>query len=69
MQRRNDAIVLSASDVMRFQGCAHATTLDLRYLKGEPLVPTEDPASGKLIQGKRDAHEREFLQSPGVSIH
>jgi predicted RecB family nuclease len=63
MQRRNDAIVLSASDLMRFQGCAHATTLDLRYLNGEPLVPTEDSASGKLIQAKGDAHERAFLET------
>src|SRR5262245_20146314 len=63
MQRRNDAIILSASDLMRFQGCAHATTLDLRYLNGEPLVPSEDSASGKLIQAKGDAHEREFLET------
>src|SRR5262249_52097228 len=63
MQRRNDAIVLSASDLMRFQGCAHATTLDLRYLNGEPLVPTEDSASGKLIQAKGDAHEQAFFET------
>src|SRR5262245_65787216 len=63
MQRRNDAIILSASDLMRFQGCAHATTLDLRYLNGDPLVPSEDSASGKLIQAKGDAHEREFLET------
>ena len=42
MQRRNDAIILSASDLMRFQGCAHATTLDLRRLNGEALLPAED---------------------------
>src|SRR5262245_55818893 len=63
MQRRNDAIILSASDLMRFQGCAHATMLDLRYLNDEPLVPSEDSASGKLIQAKGDAHEREFLET------
>ena len=57
MQRRNDAIILSASDLMRFQGCAHATTLDLRRLNGEALLPAEDPASAQLIQAKGDAHE------------
>jgi hypothetical protein len=27
-------ILLSASDLMRFTGCSHATTLDLAYLEG-----------------------------------
>src|SRR5262245_38449323 len=63
MQRRNDAIILSASDLMRFQGCAHATTLDLRYLNGERLVCSEVSASGKLTQDKGAAHAREFLET------
>ena len=33
------------SDLMRFQGCAHATALDLRHLNGEALVPAEDLAA------------------------
>ncbi len=28
-------ILFSASDLMRFMGCAHATTLDLMRLRGE----------------------------------
>ena len=63
MQRREDAIVLSPSDLMRFQGCAHATTLDLRRLNGEALVPAEDSASAQLIQAKGDAHELAFLDT------
>jgi ARG and Rhodanese-Phosphatase-superfamily-associated Protein domain len=41
---------------MRFQGCAHATALDLRHLNGEALVPAEDSPSAQLIQAKGDAH-------------
>ena len=32
MQRIGEALRLSASDLMRFKGCAHATALDLRRL-------------------------------------
>ena len=63
MQRRNDAIILSATDLMRFAGCAHAVALDLRQLKGERLKPVEDSSGAKLIQAKGHAHEAEFLQS------
>jgi uncharacterized protein len=63
MQRRNDAIILSATDLMRFAGCAHAVALDLRQLKGERLKAVGDSASAKLIQDKGHAHEAAFLQS------
>lgn len=48
---------------MRFQGCQHATTLDLRWLKGERggVGPAEDDDSAALLQAKGDAHERDFL--------
>jgi hypothetical protein len=35
MQRGNQGVLLSASDLMRFAGCAHATTLDLALARGE----------------------------------
>ena len=63
MRRRGDKIVLSASDLMRFQGCEHATALDLRLLKGEALVPAADTAAAQLIQAKGDAHEQSFLDT------
>jgi predicted RecB family nuclease len=64
MQRRNnDAIILSATDLMRFAGCAHAVALDLRQLKGERLKTVEDSAGARLIQAKGHAHEAAFLQS------
>ena len=55
-------ILLSASDLMRFQGCAHATALDRRYLLGEDLQPIDDAASAELVQKKGDAHEAAYLE-------
>jgi predicted RecB family nuclease len=63
MQWRNDAIILSASDLTRFQGCVHASALDLRHLNGELLTPAEDSATAKLIQAKGHKHEAAFLES------
>ena len=63
MRRRGDKIILSPSDLMRFQGCEHATALDLRLLKGEALVPAADTAGAQLIQAKGDAHEQAFLDT------
>jgi uncharacterized protein len=63
MQRRDGAIILSATDLMRFAGCAHAVALDLRQLGGERLQAVEDSAGARLIQAKGYAHEAAFLQS------
>lgn len=54
-------IVLSPSDLMRFQGCAHATSLDLRYLRGEPLEPAEEEPEALVLQARGDEHERSYL--------
>ena len=52
-------IYLSASDLMRFQGCSHATALDVRYLQGKPLTPVEDSADAKLVQEKGELSQRQ----------
>ena len=62
MRWDDDQILLSASDLMRFQGCAHATALDRRYLLGEDLQPIDDAASAELVQKKGDAHEAAYLE-------
>jgi hypothetical protein len=54
-------ILLSASDLMRFMGCAHATAMDLRSARGEPLVPVEDSEDAKILQKQGDDHELRFL--------
>jgi predicted RecB family nuclease len=73
MKREGDKIILSASDLMRFQGCRHATTLDLRWLNGERggVGPAKDDDSAALLQAKGDAHERGFLdefKAGGVEV-
>lgn len=53
---------LSASDLMRFKGCRHATTLDLRLIEVGDIEPGEDGAEAELLQRHGDEHELAFLQ-------
>ena len=53
---------LSASDLMRFKGCRHATTLDLRLLEVGDLRPGEDGDEAELLQRQGDEHELAFLE-------
>lgn len=61
MRRIGDEYRLSASDMMRFKVCRHATTLDRRRLEGEELSPATDSAEAKLVQDQGDAHEAAYL--------
>ncbi len=54
-------IFLSASDLMRFMGCAHATTLDLAHMRGTGPDPREDSEDAALLQKQGDAHEAAHL--------
>jgi predicted RecB family nuclease len=54
-------ILFSATDLMRFMGCAHATTLDLSRLRGEGPEPREDSEDAALLQKQGDAHEAAHL--------
>jgi predicted RecB family nuclease len=62
MQTVDGALRLSASDLMRFKGCAHATTLDLRRLEVGDLLPDRDDDEALLLQQQGDAHEAAYLQ-------
>lgn len=53
---------LSASDLMRFKGCRHATTLDLRHMEVGDLEPAADGEEAELLQRQGDAHELAFLE-------
>ena len=56
-------IRLSATDLMRFTGCAHATKLDLAYLQGHGgPVPREDSDDALLLQKRGNAHEATHLK-------
>lgn len=55
-------ILFSATDLMRFMGCRHATALDLAYLRGHGPEPREDSEDAELLQKQGDAHEAAHLQ-------
>ncbi|MGF7162828.1 uncharacterized protein FHS85_004483 [Rhodoligotrophos appendicifer] len=62
MKNQNGHIILSPSDLVRFQACEHATELDLRFARGEDLEPDEDDANSALLQRKGHAHEASYLR-------
>jgi len=63
MRLVDGALRLSATDLMRFKGCRHATALDLRRLEVGDIVPGADSEEVELLQRQGDAHEADFLQS------
>ena len=62
MRFESGKIRLSASDLMRFMACAHATRLDLAHLQGEELNPVEDSEDAILLQQHGDRHETSYLR-------
>ena len=52
----------SASDLMRFKGCRHATLLDLRLIEQGDVSPRDDSAEALLLQQQGDEHELAFLE-------
>ena len=63
MQMIDGEFRFSASDLMRFKGCRHATTLDLRRIEVGDVRPDEDAEEAALLQEQGDAHELSFLDS------
>lgn len=61
MRKTDGAMRLSASDLMRFKGCRHATTLDLRLIEIGDVMPRKDGAEAELLQRQGDEHEIAFL--------
>jgi predicted RecB family nuclease len=61
VRHHDNRILLSASDLMRFIDCRHATALDLRRLRGEALTPAADSEDAALLQAHGDAHEAAHL--------
>jgi predicted RecB family nuclease len=62
MQLRNGAMLFSASDLVNFMGCAHATALDLRQLVAPVALHPENEQT-VLLQQKGLEHERAYLAS------
>jgi predicted RecB family nuclease len=57
-----DQLVFSASDLVNFLGCRHATYLDRKHLDEPMATAAEDPML-KLLQEKGIAHERRYLET------
>ena len=72
MYRHNDNLIFSASDLVSFLGCRHATFLDRLKVEGKVPPPQEpqDPYL-ELLQEKGNEHERRYLdalRAQGLSI-
>lgn len=63
MQLVDKKFLFSASDLMRFSGCAHATSLDLARSEGHGPMPRADDEETKLLQDMGDAHEAAHLDA------
>lgn len=61
MRKFDDGLLFSATDLIRFMGCAHATSLDLMRLHGKGPEPREDSEDAALLQAQGDAHEAAHL--------
>lgn len=62
MRLVNGARLYSASDLVNYMGCDHATLLDLHQLD-QPIDIAEDDAYTVLLQEKGLEHERAYLES------
>src|SRR6202041_1231866 len=60
MQLAANGLLLSASDLVAFLGCQHASYLDLRQLT-DPVEFASPDAATALIQAKGLEHERSYL--------
>lgn len=69
MRNLDGRVILSSSDLMRFMGCAHATTLDLALMRGAGIKPREDSEDAALLQKQGDAHEAAHLAKLHIAGH
>jgi predicted RecB family nuclease len=60
VQFLNGKLLFSASDLVNYLGCRHATYLDLRSLADQVEIPERDPAT-VLIFEKGVEHEKRYL--------
>ncbi len=63
MKRENGTLRLSASDLMQFMACPHATYLDILRLDGLAPGEVEDSEDVVLLQERGDAHEAAYLDA------
>ena len=71
MQINDGELLFSASDLVTFLGCRHATLLDLKAARGGPKAPEQHDPHTELLQQKGLEHEASYLQrlrSEGLSV-
>lgn len=71
MRNFGGRLLFSATDLMRFMGCAHATMLDIMHLRGDGPEPAEDSEDAALLQKQGDLHEAthlELLKASGRNV-
>ena len=71
MRKHKQKLLLSASDLVRFTECAHATRLDMARLEGEGPTPSERSEDAELTARYGDAHEaayRERMKAEGRQV-
>ena len=71
MQSNGGTVLFSASDLVTFLGCRHATLLDLRAAQGGPKPPEAHDAQVELLQQKGLEHEAAYLErlrSEGLTV-
>jgi uncharacterized protein len=61
MQKIDDQIIFSASDLVHFMECRHLSTLDRLNLE-VPMQRAPDSEEAELIQNRGYAHEKSYLQ-------
>lgn len=62
MRIHNDTLIFSATDLVNFLGCRHASFLD-RWHLGDPTLVAEDDPYLKLLQDKGIEHEKRYLET------
>jgi len=65
MRRIDKRVILSASDLTGFMGCAHRTVLDRTYLDGHGPEPVTDSADAALVQAQGNSHEAAYRDGLG----
>ena len=71
MQSNSGELLFSASDLVTFLGCRHATLLDLKAAQGGPKPPEQHDAQTELLQQKGLEHEAAYLErlrSEGLAV-
>jgi predicted RecB family nuclease len=66
MQKINEQVVFSASDLVHFMECEHLSALDRLHLD-EPMEKAKDSEEAEFIQNRGYAHEKAYLEKAKAS--